>query len=498
MSGARAPDASEAAVVDVGSNSVRLVIYRVDGRAMTPFLNEKVMAGLGRGLPATGRLSPEGVEAALRALKRFRTLIDALGVRETHLVATAAVREAEDGAAFAKRVKEECGLTLRIISGAQEARLSALGVMAGAPEADGVVGDLGGSSLELVELGPEGPFDGETFPLGPLALMRGAGEDFAAVEAVVDAALARSRALQGQGGAFYAVGGAWRAIGRIDMELRGHPLQVLHQYEMSRAQALKAADFVRKASRKTLEKLGDAAAKRADALPLAGLVLERVLLTGQFDRVVLSSYGLREGLLFERLSKVARAQDPLIAGAESFGAANPRARAFGAALARWLAPVLSALPSPAPERDRVLAEAACRLADIGGALHPEQRRESVYDLILRAPFVGLNHGERAFLAAVVHHRYTRAPPRGQPAYERLLGEDRRAAAAALGAGMRLGADLSGRSEKLLGMFTLARSEAGVALSSDPRYAHLITETVARRVEALSAALAAAAGERTLL
>ncbi len=163
-------ESQEAAVIDVGSNSVRLVVYRIDGRAMTPILNEKVMAGLGRDLARTEMLSKDGVEIAMRALKRFATLIESLEIRDVFAVGTAAVREAKDGQAFAQRMEEETGLKLRILSGEDEARLSALGVSAGAPDAKGLVGDLGGASLELIEISPKGVGRGETFPLGPLTL----------------------------------------------------------------------------------------------------------------------------------------------------------------------------------------------------------------------------------------------------------------------------------------------------------------------------------------
>ncbi|MEQ9315278.1 MAG: hypothetical protein RLN72_05455 [Henriciella sp.] len=92
----------KSAVVDIGSNSVRLVIYEVTGSAALPYFNEKVLAGLGRGLPETGKLSPEGVSQALAALRRYRAILTGLGVKRVIAVATAAVREAEDGSEFAR------------------------------------------------------------------------------------------------------------------------------------------------------------------------------------------------------------------------------------------------------------------------------------------------------------------------------------------------------------------------------------------------------------
>jgi len=481
----------EAAVIDVGSNSVRLVAYRLDGRALTPFLNEKVMAGLGRNLGATGRLSQEGIEQALRTLRRFRMLIDGLAISDVFAVATAAVRDSEDGAAFAEQVRTETGITLRIIDGTEEARLSALGVLAGAPEANGVVGDLGGSSLELVEVSPGGPARGETWPLGPLSLMDGQAFDDQRIAALADASLTRSAVLKSakRKGDFYAVGGAWRALGRIDQSLRRHPLRVLHHHEMSRADMLRVSDIVRRQSRKSLEKFEEAAAKRADTLPFAAIVLERVMHWGDFDRVILSSYGLREGLLVEHISAELRATHPLVAGAEAFGATTERGRAFGRALGAWIEAAFASQPHAfSAVRDPILRAAAARLADLGGALHPDHRGEIMFDLVLRAPFAGISHPERAFLAAAVHHRHTRGAPEGESAYERLLSDEQRNGAAALGAALRLGAELSGRSENILQAFTLTLTPEHATLTTDAAHAHLMTDQVIKRLEPLAAIL----------
>lgn len=483
-------DGQDAAVIDVGSNSVRLVVYRIDGRAMTPTLNEKVMAGLGRDLARTGRLSADGAEAAIRALKRFATLIEALGVEDVFAVGTAAVRAASDGKAFAERMEAETGIPLRILTGADEARLSALGVSGGAPDADGVVGDLGGASLELIELDANGPGRGETFNLGPLSLAdENDGFDYQHVLKEVNEGLATTKLLSRRGGDFYAVGGAWRALGRIDMTLRNHPLGVLHHYEMSRNEVLKLVDIVRKQSKRSLEKLEEAAAKRADTLPYAAVVLERVIQAAQFDRVIVSAFGLREGVLLERMSPEALAVHPLIAAAEALAGRWSRTRTFGQKLEEWLTPVFAGQPYVfTPRRELVLRGAAARLADVGGPLHPDQRIEVMFDLILRAPLAAIRHEERAFLAASIHHRYTKAPPRHADAYLRLLSDERQVAAAALGAALRFGADLSGRSETLLASFDASAVDGKLVLRMKKQVAQLMTETAQRRLEAAATAL----------
>lgn len=479
----------EAVVIDVGSNSVRMVIYQIDGRAMTPIFNEKVMAGLGRNLAQTGMLSQSGEMIALDALRRFHALLEARGFDSLDVVATAAVRDARNGPDFVARVAREIGFAIRVLPGAEEARLSAQGVMAGAPDADGVVGDLGGSSLELVKLTKGVIGGGETHALGPLALMDTAAFSADRVQHFADSVLSKSRVLSDHSGVFYAVGGAWRALGRHDIKRRHHPLGVLNFHEMTRRQVSVLIDVVSRQSRKSLEKSGEeTTARRADALPYAAIILDRLLAIGNFHSVILSSYGLREGILFERLSQGARAIHPLVAAAEAFGAPGERARAFGRALADWIEPVFAGrAPSFDVARDRVLRAAACRLADYGGALHPDQRQESMFNLVLRAHFAAITHAERAFIAAAMHHRYSRGAPDQELAFH-LLNDHQKTAAAALGAAMRLGAELSGRAPSLLQAFTLTMSEGKLVITGASERKHLLTEPVLRRVEPLAEAL----------
>jgi len=485
------PEPREVAVIDVGSNSVRLVVFKVDGRAITPIINEKVMAGLGRGLSETGVLNPVGWEAAVQALRRFATLVEARAIETVYAVATAAVRTAQDGPAFVEFVAAQAGLSLNVIDGREEARLSALGVLAGAPDAKGIAGDLGGSSLELVPISPLGPGEGETFALGPLALAHAGAFQADAVAAEVTQSLAGTKLFSRFGGeAFYAVGGAWRAMGRIDIALREHPVDVLHQHEMSRADALKVIDFIRKQSKRSLEKFEEAAAKRADALPYAAAVLAKILERGAFDRVILSSYGLREGLLFNAMSKELRALDPLVACAEAFGGPTSRTRAFGAALERWIAPIFANGPQVFERRrDGVLRAAACRLADIGAGLHPDQREAVIFELVLEGQLAGITHPERAFLAAAVQHRYSKVlPASASTAVQRLLTPEQANAAACLGLAMRLGADLSGRNEALMERLSIRREGETLTLSAAAGFQQLLTEQSVRRLEPLAQAL----------
>ena len=485
------PSAShEAAVVDIGSNSVRLVIYRLEGRAIWTVFNEKVLAGLGRGLDQTGRLSVEGVREALLALRRFKAVLDAAQPAALHVVATAAVRDAEDGPDFVRLIQSKAGLNIRVLSGVEEGRLSALGVLAGDPDAEGVVGDLGGSSLELANLRGGAPVESITLPLGPFSLGAPKAFDAARVHALVqarlDGAAERFKAVE-----FHAVGGAWRAMALIHMAMSGHPLQIVQQHEMSGIDALEAARFVAKQSRGSLERIPGVAKKRAETLPYAAAVLEALVGRLGFERLIVSAYGLREGLLFEAMSPQDRARDPLVQGCAALGVRQGVTEELGPALAHWLKPALSALPPEFPGgRESVLVEAACRLADVGARLHPDHRADLAFSQVLRSPVAGQTHAERAFLALAVHARYGGPPvPPERYIVERLLSEDRRVRARALGLGMRLGSDLSGRAPALLGQSRLAITAGRLSLTASPDWAAmLLGEQTFKRATALASAL----------
>lgn len=478
--------ARDAAVIDVGSNSVRLVLYRLEGRAIWTVYNEKILAGLGRDLGSTGKLSAAGVETALAALRRFRAVLDAARPGDIFTAATAAVREAQDGQAFVGRVQAETGLNLRVLSGQEEARYAALGVQAGSPHGEGVVGDLGGASLELVRLTPDGPVEGATLALGPFAL---AGVRPDKVRTEIEARLA-AHAGRFRATTFQAVGGAWRNLALLHMRMSGYPLQIVHQYEMSRADALDAARFISRQSRASLEAIEGVSKKRLETLPHAAMVLEALIEQLGIERVALSAYGLREGLLFESMPPETQALDPLIEGCAALAARQGLDETLGPTLDAWLAPLFTALPPILGDRDAVLREAACRLADLGARLHPDHRADLVFEQVLRAPVAGQSHAERAFLAVAAFARHTSASsvPEGGT-ISRLLSEAQRRRARALGAAIRLGCDLSGRSAVLLAQSRLGLSDGKLILGAAEGWSDmLLGEQTARRATQLAGLL----------
>lgn len=494
MTGAPADDALESrdiAVIDIGSNSVRLVLFRLEGRALFPVFNEKTMAGLGRRAGETGRLNPDGVESAVRTLKRFRSLLDAKNIEVRHAVATAAVRTCEDGPAFVERVREECGIEIRVLTGEEEGRLAAAGVVAGIGDCQGVAGDLGGSSLELTRIDGRSLGPALSLPLGPLAVLADDGTDAREIKPAIDEVLeSAAPVFEGSGPVFYAVGGAWRAFAHLAMAGEGHPLNVLHEYALSREDVFKYADFAASQSEPSLATTPGVSSKRSGTLPYAAQLLKRVVKRGNFKSVVFSANGLREGVVYAAEPRLYLEGDPLLASAEALVAAVSPEPRFGIKLADWIEPVFETEREVfSRARDRVLRGAAARLTDFGVRIHPDHRSELASTQVLYAQLAGLNHAERAFLALAIHHRYEgKKPPEEDTPCRRLLDEEGEGAAMRLGLALRLGAALSGRTAKLLDSFRLERAGEELVLRVASGMEDTAVERALHRLDQLASAM----------
>jgi exopolyphosphatase/guanosine-5'-triphosphate,3'-diphosphate pyrophosphatase len=376
-----------------------------------------------------------------------------------------------------------------VLSGEEEARYAALGVLAGAPASEGLVGDLGGASLELTRLVDGAPGHGVTLPLGPFSVGgRGAFNS-------ERSRLTAEREIGAVAGDFRcdmltAVGGAWRNLALLHMRISGYPLSIIHQYELSRGDALQAARFIGQQSRGSLERVDGISRRRLEGLPHAAVVLETLVDRLDIQKVILSAYGLREGLLLDALSDDLRARDPLVEGCAALGVRPAIAEALGVALETWLAPSFARLPALFGARDRLLLSAACRLAEFGAQLHPDHRADLVFEQVLRAPIAGLDHAERVFLACAAFARHTGAAVMPEPhIVNRLLAPERYVRARALGAAIRLGCDLSGRTPELLAHARLEIKPGSVVLQAEDGWtAMLFGEQTGKRAATLAGLL----------
>jgi len=441
------------AVVDIGSNSVRLVVFDQLGRAPLPVFNEAVQCGLGRGLDRTGRLNDDAIRLALQNLTRFARLASAMEVERFDLLATAAVRDAENGAAFVADAERCCGTRLTVLSGTAEARLAGLGVMSGTPGAAGIAGDLGGGSLELVRLAEGAVGEITTLPLGPIRLMEMAGDSRRAAIAEIDRHLDGVDWLRaGEGETFYPVGGAWRALARVHMEQTGFPLHVIHGYTLSRSRAADTARLLSRLSPASMDRLKAVPKKRRESMPYAALVMYRLLKRMRPESVRFSAFGLREGHLFDLLPPDEQARDPLLVAASRLAAAEGRFGDLGPALEVWTRPLAG---DETPDEAR-LRRAACHLADIAWREHPDYRQRQARDRILRLPPLAMDHTERAFLAYTAYVRYGGKPDRAEAETPRQLMTERQFdRATALGLALRLGITVSGGTGAILERASLA-------------------------------------------
>ena len=394
------------AVVDIGSNSVRLVVYDGLRRSPSPIFNEKILCGLGKGVAITGQLNEAAIARALSALRRFKALAKQIGVKDVFALATAAAREATNGSEFIDLAEKALGAGIKVLTGKEEARYAALGVVAGTPEADGIAGDLGGGSLELINIHDGKLHDGITLPIGPLRLIDLSGGNMGRARIIVDEYLENSPILeQLNNRTFYAVGGTWRNLARIHMAQTHYPLHVLHHYQMNHAQAAGIADLVSGLTSTSLKDVKDMSKSRVDTMPFGAMVLERLLHHSTARDVVISVYGVREGLLYSKLPRKKMESDALLASCWDYARRYARSPAHELELCDWTDQLFIKGALEENDEERRLRYASCLLADIGWRAHPDYRADRSLGMISQAAFVGVDHPGRVFLALTVFYRY---------------------------------------------------------------------------------------------
>jgi len=474
------------AVVDIGSNSIRLLVYEAAVRSPTPLFNEKVLCGLGRKMATTGRLGDRAMERALEALGRFRAISGQIGVKRFFAVATEAVRKAENGRDFILRAENACGGTIRIIDGREEAQLAAAGVAAGFVAPDGIAGDLGGGSLELIDMTGQTVNVETSVPLGSLNLMDVSGKDFVKAAAHTDHYLQDIEWLaRGRGRPFYAIGGTWRAVARLHMLETDYPLSIVHHYVMTPKQidALGDAVVTRPQSLKGFAKLSGA---RQEMLPHGLLVLRRLVRIMRPSEIVFSAFGVREGVLYQLLSPDEQARDPLIAACEEMANRRGRSLAYGYDLFHWTEALFRVPGLMETPEERRLRLAACLLSDVGWRGHPDYRGIKVLGLIAQSSFVGVDHPGRSFLALAVYYVHETALTGDfSPGLRKLVGRDWHKRAQLVGIAARAASKLSASMPGVLDKTPLEYQKGKLVLHLPESLAALDGEALRRRLRALA-------------
>lgn len=466
------------AIIDIGSNSVRLVVYGGAERAPSPIFNEKVLAGLGVGLAESGLLAEASQDVALAALRRFHLLLRYMKVGTVRVVATAAVRDARNGAVFVAKIKR-IGFDCTVLSAEEEAQLAGEGVLSGIPQADGIVGDLGGGSLELVEVGGGAVKEAISLPLGVLRIAPGASGERQALGILRTALADSGLGARGRGRSFYMVGGSWRALGKIDMIANGYPLPIMHAYAMKPARAAALRQMVGSLDAPFTK--GIAAARLATS-PIAAMLLEHLADQLRPNALVVSGFGIREGLIHEGLRGKARGTDPLVAAAREAAGTEPRFDHHGEALDKWI----GAIFDDAPDMHR-LRLAACLIADAAWQANADQRWERGVEMALHGDWVGVDHGDRVVIAQALASTFgkNKLP---DPALAQLCSPERLDCARCWGMAMRLGQRLCGGVGSALAATSLKLVSDTVVLRVGRAQEALVGDTVERRLTRFAEAL----------
>jgi len=472
---------------------VRLVVFEGRGRNPIAIFNEKAVLRLGRGLATTGRLHEAGVAQGLRVMTRYNAIARAMGADPFEVLATAAVRDASNGPEFVAALEARMpGVPIRVLSGEQEAALSSAGVLCGIPEANGILADIGGGSLEVVRVGAGAVLRAQSLGLGVIRLSDRAEGDLARARTIADADLSTVPWLaEGEERDLYLVGGAWRALAQVQMYLASYPLHIVHHYTITRDAGRDLAALMLSSPRRVLERLPGAPRRRVEDLPFAATVLRRLLRQTGARRIVFSANGIREGWFMQQVPPEARAEDPLVALGHEIAARYGRDVRLPPALVDWTAPLF---PDETAQQAR-LRVAACWMSDVGSQDHPDYRAEQAFFRVLRQPGVAMDHPSRAFLALTLALRYEAeldAPYLGTG--RALLEPAAVGRAEILGSALRLAYSLSAGTPELLaganlrvlpGRLTLRLAEGSGVFAGDP---------IQRRLARLGAAMGLAVGE----
>lgn len=470
--------AEPVAIIDIGSNSVRLVVYAGSERIPVPIFNEKILAGLGRGLDESRTLPAAARGKALAELRRFRLLVDHMRVKRTHVLATAAIRDAEDGEDFVHEVRR-IGFDCTVLSPEDEARLAGEGVLSGIPSADGVVGDLGGGSLELIEVAGDRPGVGISLPLGVLRLVAKPDGERAARNQLKAALKNQGLTDRGRGRAFYAVGGSWRALARIDMLETDFPLPIQHQYRIEPSRIGELRRIVE--SRDPRLKKAASGARLATSQQ-AAMLLQLIVDELGPSEVIVSTFGIREGLIYSGLAPAVRALDPLVEEAREASGGEQRFGEHGDLLDEWIDPLFDDPPSM-----RRLRLASCLLADVAWQANPGFRADRAIEMALHGNWVAVSPGERIIMAQALSSNFGRQEL-PDPRLRELCSQSQVRRAHCWGVAMRLGQRLSGGVGAVLERTRLSCDEDSVSLHVRSGEEALVGDMVERRLMRLGEAL----------
>lgn len=474
------------AIIDIGSNSVRMVVYHGLKRVPLPLFNEKYMCALGKGLARTGMLNPEGVKQAESAIARFLVMANRLAVASLDIIATAAVRDASNGDAFVRGLEKTHGITIRVISGEREAELGAKAVLSSFHEPFGLSADLGGGSMELAMVERSRVGDRASCHLGGLRILDATDGKRERMEELIKSELKSIPWLKHAAPpAIYAIGGGFRSLAKLHMKKTNYPLDLVHEYHMGRRAVAQLRERLLEMSPAELQALPNISEKRAATLVPTMLVLHQLLNVTGAPEVRFSVSGIREGFFYDLLDARTQREDALLASANDLAALIGRAGSYGRELYDWMSPLFA----NEPLAWRRIRRGLCKLSELAWSIDPHFRAGWAYQRIIQSSLKGIDHKERLMLALALYHRYQ---ARGKASKQdvKLLEENERLWARCVGLAANLAFQLSGGRGGNLHHAQLTFHDGQVSLTLDDEAAPLRTEAVEKRVEGLGEALRA--------
>lgn len=468
------------AVIDIGSNSVRMVVYHAPARVPVPLFNEKYYCALGKGLANTGFLSAESMALAKQAVARFTVMAKRLAVSELNIIATAAVRDARNGAHFVRDLEMSLGIDIDIISGEREAELAAKGALASIYKPVGITADMGGGSIELAYINCDHIEKQSSFELGTLRLVDDSNNNPHVMHDLIRREINQVEWLAEVGAkTIYAIGGSFRSIAKMHMKKTNYPLPILHEYRLSRKTIESMARSLKSLSTEQIALLPGVPDERAITILPAVLMLHQIMQTAHADQVVFSVTGIREGLIYDQLSPDLQEQDPLIASAYDLASLAGRKGAYAKELFDWMKPLFK---REAQTHQR-LRMALCVLSELAWTVDPNFRSEWAFLRVVQSAMKGMNHRERVTLATALYHRYQNKWKLDRPEVK-LLDEYDKLWARCVGMAANLAFHLSGGKHGNLHHARLVVEGNAVSLKLDDEASPLRTDTVEKRLEGL--------------
>ena len=475
------------AVIDIGSNSVRLVVYEGLVRSPTVLFNEKILCGLGRGLAKTGRLEDESVKMALATLRRFKALCTQIDVVDIYVLATAAAREAENGPQFITEAEEILGCEVRVLTGKEEATYSAYGIFSAFFQPSGVVGDMGGGSVELVDIHKSKIGDGITTPLGGLRLMDMSENNLVEAVKIARRYVRKATLLtKARGRNFYAVGGTWRNLAKLYMSFKGYPLPVMHAYELIPDEIDHFLHRIARGEIETIKGIETISKNRRQLLPYGAAVLLEIIHVMKPAKIIFSGSGVREGFLFSLLSKSVRNSDPLLSATEEKAVLRARSPRHAKELMVWTAQAFETLQLTESQDEQRYREAVCYLADIAWRIHPDYRGMQAANQIAFGVYSGIDHPGRVFAALTVFYRNEGlVADKNAPEIISLATPDIIYRAKVLGAFMRISNLFCASNSGILPETYWSMEEGCLSLNIPEKYQDLVADRPIGRLQQLS-------------